>query len=120
MLQRFFDELSKRRNAHGALSETVRVVVTSEVGRFPRLNGDRGKDHFPEVPMLIHGASLAKGAFGATGKNLEALPLDVRTGGSGTHFASLDDVGATLLQSFGIAPRTYGYDGQVLDFLGMT
>jgi hypothetical protein len=125
ILARFFAELGKRSNAYGPLSETTRVVVMSEVGRFPRLNGDQGKDHFPELPILFHGPRLAtnggKGAVhGRTGRNLEALPLDPRTGAAGSHFARLDDVGATLLHSFGIAPESYGYDGRILDFLGMT
>lgn len=126
-LQRFFAELAARRNAHGLLADTTRVVLTSEVGRFPRLNGDQGKDHFPELPMMFYGPRLAthggRGAvFGRTGRQMESLAIDPKTGrpGATAHPVRLDDVGATLLQSFGVAPEAHGYQGRVLDFLEMT
>lgn len=125
MLARFLGELDKRRGPHGVLADTTRVVMTSEVGRFPRLNGDLGKDHFPELPMLFYGPRLAAGAtFGRTGRSMESLPVSVKTGAPTTdgtvgHVPTLDDVGATLLHDFGVEPRSRGYTGRVLDFLGV-
>jgi hypothetical protein len=69
---------------------------------------------------------MAAGAvFGRTGRNMEGLPVALGSGAAPTdgtkgHLLQLDDIGATLVQSFGIDPRSHGYTGRVLDFLGMT
>jgi hypothetical protein len=124
LLARFLAELGQRRNRFGLLAQQVLIVALSEVGRFPRLNSDRGKDHFPEVPVMFLGPGVVGGVHGATGKQLEGHAISLRTGraptdGTAGHHVRLDDVGATVLTAFGIDPATHGYDGRVLDFLGL-
>jgi uncharacterized protein (DUF1501 family) len=121
VLARFVEELAKRTNSHGSLLDQVRIIVGSELGRFPKLNSERGKHHFPEVPMLFMGAGIPGGrAFGHTGRMMEALPIDLNTGratGNGGSVMTLDDVGATLLRSVGVNPELYGNSGRHLPFL---
>jgi uncharacterized protein (DUF1501 family) len=121
VVARFIEELAKRTNSHGALLDQVRIIVGSELGRFPKLNAERGKHHFPEVPMLFMGAGIPGGrAFGRTGRMMEALPMDLNTGrptGNGGSPVTLDDVGATLLRSVGVDPELYGNSGRHLPFL---
>ena len=126
MIARFLGELSLRRGRRGPLSGETLVVMGSEIGRFPRLNGAGGKDHFPEAPAVMFGAGVntggGKGAvYGRTGKNMAALPISLRTGAAaatGGHSLLLDDLGATLLYLGGVAdPTVYGYEGRILDFL---
>ena len=121
VLARFVGELAKRTNSHGALLDQVRIIAGSELGRFPKLNSERGKHHFPEVPMLFMGAGIPGGcAFGRTGRMMEALPIDLKTGratGNGGSVMTLDDVGATLLRSVGVDPELYGNSGRHLPFL---
>jgi uncharacterized protein (DUF1501 family) len=121
VLARFVEELAKRTNSHGSGLEQVKIIVTSELGRFPRLNAERGKHHFPEVPMLFMGAGIPGGrAFGRTGRMMEALPMDFNTGratGNGGSLVTLDDVGATLLRAVGVDPELYGNSGRHLPFL---
>ncbi|HEX7837088.1 MAG TPA: DUF1501 domain-containing protein [Kofleriaceae bacterium] len=121
VLARFFEELAKRTNSHGSMLDQVRIIVGSELGRFPRLNTERGKHHFPEVPMLFMGAGIPGGrAFGRTGRMMEALPMDLTTGRATRNAGSvvtLDDVGATLLRSVGVDPELYGNSGRHLPFL---
>jgi hypothetical protein len=121
VLARFVEELAKRTNSHGSLLDQVRIIAGSELGRFPKLNTERGKHHFPEVPMLFMGAGIPGGrAFGRTGRMMEALPMDLNTGratGNGGSLVTLDDVGATLLRSVGIDPELYGNSGRHLPFL---
>jgi uncharacterized protein (DUF1501 family) len=121
VLARFVEELAKRTNSHGSVLDQVRIIVTSELGRFPRLNAERGKHHFPEVPMLFMGAGIPGGrAFGRTGRMMEALPIDFNTGratGNGGSLVTLDDVGATLLRAAGVDPELYGNSGRHLPFL---
>jgi hypothetical protein len=50
LIAQFLRELGERRNAHGVLADQTLVVLGSELGRFPRLNGAQGKDHWPEAP----------------------------------------------------------------------
>jgi uncharacterized protein (DUF1501 family) len=126
MIARFVGELDRRRGRRGPLSGETLVVMGSEIGRFPRLNGARGKDHFPEAPAVLFGAGVntgsGKGAvYGRTGKNMAALPVSLRTGAAAStngHPLLLDDLGATLLYLGGVPdPTVYGYEGKVLDFL---
>lgn len=122
-LARFLGELQRRRNARGSLLDQTLVVVGSELGRFPRLNGEQGKDHFPEAPYLFIGAGVRAGGrgavYGATGRSLEALPVSLDTGApaTGGHHVTLDDVGTTLLRLFGVDPARNGYRGRELRFL---
>ncbi|MBK7861686.1 MAG: DUF1501 domain-containing protein [Archangiaceae bacterium] len=124
LLARFLGELGNRRNAHGPLLEQTVLVVGSEIGRFPRLNSDFGKDHFPEAPFLLAGAGINSGGgrgavFGETGRSMEAISCSPSTGkpvNGGGPF-QLDDLGATLLDLAAIDPRKHGYSGRVLKFL---
>jgi hypothetical protein len=120
---RFMRELGGRQNAHGRIADLTRFVLTSEVGRYPRLNRDLGKDHFPEHPVMVLGGP-GPAVYGRTGRRMESLPISPSTGlapgkGLAGHPVSLDDVGATVLTAFGVRPRTHGYTGRVLDFLGL-
>jgi uncharacterized protein (DUF1501 family) len=125
MLARFFDELGKRRNAFGTLADNTAGVVGSEIGRFPRINGSLGKDHFPEIPLLFYGAcwntaGRQGGSFGVTNRRMEGLSVSLRNGRDvepSTPPLVLDDVGTTLLHVAGVDPSPYGYYGRVLDFL---
>jgi len=120
---RFLSELRRRRNAHGSLHEQTLVVAGSELARFPVLNGNDGKDHFPETTMLLSGAGVNSGArgavYGETGEMMEGLPVSLDTGrphDAGTHLV-LDDLGTTLLGLCGFDPERYGYRGRHLRFL---
>jgi hypothetical protein len=62
------------------LDETV-VVVLSEMGRTPKLNGQLGKDHWPVTSAMIFGAGVRGGhTFGATDAELQAANIDLATG----------------------------------------
>jgi hypothetical protein len=121
---RFFDELHKRRNAFGSLADQTMVVIGSELGRFPLLNTNLGKDHFPETTLTFMGPNIntndGKGArFVPTGKMMEGLKVSLKTGqpdANGTE-VFLDDVGATMLHAVGMNPALYGYRGRRLTFL---
>jgi hypothetical protein len=118
MFARFLAELRARRTVHGRLADSTLVVVSSELGRFPRLNGAHGKDHFPEAPFLFFGGGIRPGVYGRTGRQMESLPVSLKTGGEGTDAFMLDDVGTTLLHLAGMRPELYGYRGRILEFLG--
>lgn len=126
-LDRFLEQLDARRNAHGRLSDQTLLVMGSELGRFPLLNTNLGKDHFPETTMMFMGPHVntndGKGAaFVPTGKHMEGMKVSLATGqpdDNGTHIF-LDDVGTTLLAATGFNPELYGYRGRRLRFLERT
>ena len=119
VLARFMSELKTRRNRFGTLWDNTVLLFGSELGRFPRLNKMLGKDHFPEAPYILAGKGIKPGVYGATGKELEALPISFDTGRAkhGGDKVSLNDLSATMLARSGINPLVYGYTGRQLSFL---
>ncbi len=120
VFDKFLQELHGRRNAHGKLADNTVIVAGSELGRFPSLNGNEGKDHFPEAPYMCMGPNIRGGqAFGPTGRLMEGQEVSLRTGmpeAGGTHLV-LDDIGTTMLEWAGVDPRLHGYRGRRLRFL---
>lgn len=119
VFSRFLTELSKRSNTHGKLMDNTLLVTGSELGRFPVLNGNAGKDHFPETNLIFMGAGIRPGSYVPTGELLEGTKVNLTTGkpdASGTYVV-LDDVGTTLLSLAGIDPQRHGYRGRRLRFL---
>lgn len=44
------------------LSDDILLIVTGEMGRSPRINGNGGRDHYGELtPLLLHGGGLKMG-----------------------------------------------------------
>jgi hypothetical protein len=120
-LDQFLTELHTRKNKHGVLADQTVVIIGSELGRFPIINGNLGKDHFPEAPYIFMGPGINVGnAFVPTGKKMEGLAVSAKTGKPGEPGAEhivLDDLGTTMLHMAGMNPSVYGYRGRRLDFL---
>jgi len=91
------------------LGETL-VLVLSEMGRTPKLNGDAGKDHWPVTSAMLLGAAVRGGqVLGGTSDELDALPLDLATGSPRTGGEQLQagHLVAGVLETLGIATETY-------------
>lgn len=120
MLAEFLKRVATTRNHRGVLADNMLLVLGSELGRFPRLNTFKGKHHFPEAPYLLLGAGIRGGvSFGATGRQMQSLPVDLATGAphQGGRQPTLSDLSMTILTAAGVDARSYGYDGQVLGVL---
>lgn len=120
LLDRLFVELDRRSVDSRSLASQTLVIVGSEIGRFPRLNAVRGKDHFPQTPHILSGPGIVTGAsYGATGRNMAALPISLAHGRPqpGGHTLRVDDLGVTLLNLDGASPELHGYVGEHLSFL---
>ena len=66
--------------APSLLDETT-VVVCSEFGRTPMLNGDNGKDHHPFTSMLLVGKNVKGGTtLGLTDSEQEGVKVNLTTG----------------------------------------
>jgi hypothetical protein len=104
------------------LAHQVGFVISTDVGRFPFLNEYRGEDHFPEYPVILMGPGLRAGQYGRTDRNMVSTPISLQTGRSSSSakdvIPTLEDVGTTVLQWFGIDDtESVGYVGRRLDFL---
>ena len=76
----------------GRLDDTV-VVVLSEMGRTPRLNGELGKDHWPVTSAMLWGPGvLGNRVYGGTDDQLNARSVDFASG-------EPDDVAGKQLQA---------------------
>ncbi len=120
LLDRFLSELSKRKNKFGSLADQTVLIVGSELGRFPVLNGNEGKDHFPETGLIVMGPGIKPGTYGQTAKRMQGMKTSMTTGRAddvGGRKLELDDLGVTLLAQAGYHPEVYGYRGQRMAFL---
>ncbi len=104
-LATFIDVLKTERNAFGTLFDQTTIAVTSEVGRFPKLNSASGKDHWPENTWLLIGRGIARGAtIGATDERLRGATVDFRTGltkGAERRWIYADNFFATFVKASG-------------------
>lgn len=119
-LATFVDLLKSSRNAHGRLFDQTTIAVFSEFGRFPRLNGERGKDHFPENSWLLAGGGVRGGAtVGATDRVGKSRVVHYESGAlevDGARPIFIDNTFATLLKIAGGSPTKHGYErGAVID-----
>jgi hypothetical protein len=89
--------------------ETV-VVLLSEMGRTPALNGLNGKDHWPFTSAMIVGPGLTGDrVIGGFDDNYYGLTIDPATGESSESGSvlSCESLGATLLAMSDIDPADY-------------
>lgn len=97
--------------SQAGLQDQVILLVKSDIGRYPKLNADKGKDHWPYTSALLWGHPILGGtAFGSTDKNGIAHPIDPTFGGySGNNLVTLtlEHVLAGIFTRYGIAQTAY-------------
>jgi hypothetical protein len=80
-LSRFMDLLEETPGPGGSsLLDLTTIVLSSEFGRTPEINGVGGRDHWPYNSALIVSPNLRTGVYGSTDGNLLPLPIDKDTG----------------------------------------
>lgn len=94
----------------GSLYDETTVVVLSEMGRTPLLNGTLGKDHWPYTSALLLGAGITGdrvvGGYDAQHYGLLVDPASGEVSGSG-QVLSAEALGATLLQMADVDPDEF-------------
>ncbi len=92
------------------LSDEIVVVVLSEMGRFPILNSQAGKDHWVYTSALLVGGGIQGGqVVGGFDDNAIGLPIDLTSGqpiDAGERLTSAH-LGATLLALADVDPYTW-------------
>ena len=105
---KFVDALKTTRTKHGTLFDQTTIVISSEMGRYPKLNGNNGKDHWPEVSVIMLGKGVQPCTIGDTDDTLRAIPMDYRTGSTvvGERRPIFPEaISSTLLRICGQDPR---------------
>ena len=112
-LQPAFDALGAMltdlRGSDPNLDHTL-VIVHSEFGRSPMLNGSNGRDHHFASSMMLYGGGLVGGVFGATGdQDLGLVAIDRATGlaHEGGVVLRPEDVFATIASALGVDVSAY-------------
>lgn len=87
-LDKAFATLISDMDERGILDETI-VMLSSEFGRTPKINGDNGRDHWPRVfSVVLAGGGISRGSiFGAS--NATAAEPDRDAIGPADLFATL-------------------------------
>ncbi len=94
----------------GTLADQTTVVVLSEMGRTPALNGFSGKDHWPFTSVLLFGDGLAGDrTVGSWDENWYGRPVDPASAevDEAGQTLSAEAVGATLLALADIDPGEF-------------
>ena len=89
------------------LAEETTVVVLSEMGRTPRLNGVNGKDHWPFTSVMVVGPGFAGGrVIGGHDALGQGRGVDPASGevSDAAPALSAESIGATLLAAGGVDP----------------
>jgi uncharacterized protein (DUF1501 family) len=111
-----FAALIRDLDQRGMLDSTL-VMVTTEFGRTPKINGTAGRDHWPKVfSIVLAGGGMKKGyihgSSDPTGAEPENDPLTVENL-SATVYSLIGIDGEKNLMSPGGRPQKIVYGGQV-------
>ena len=101
-------DLETRTSPSGApLKDELTIVLLSEMGRGPKVNGGGGRDHWTYTSAMLLGSGIRGGqVIGQTTDQFTGMPVDFETGEateSGTPLVP-NHLGATLLTLAGIDP----------------
>ncbi len=96
------------------LSDHAHVLVVSDFCRTPQINLAMGRDHYPNNSALVVSPRFrANFAFGRTDAE-QLLPQPAKRFADGDRAIAPPDLLATFLSAFGVDPRKYMRDGEVV------
>lgn len=95
------------------LSERTHILVVSEFCRTPQINPSGGRDHYPNNSALVISPRFRPGTYGRTDPE-QLLPASAGTFSDGVRAIAPPDVLATFVGAFGIDPRRYMRDGEIV------
>jgi uncharacterized protein (DUF1501 family) len=100
---------------HGSrLSEHTHILVVSDFCRTPQINMGMGRDHYPNNSALVVSPRFRPSfVFGKTDPD-QLLPQPAKRFADGERAIAPPDLLATFLSAFGIEPRKYMRDGEVV------
>jgi hypothetical protein len=103
--------------AGARLSEHTHILVISDFCRTPQINLSGGRDHYPNNSSLIISPKFRSNFVFSSSDPDQVLPNDAGMFADGTRPIAPPDVMATFVSAFGIDPRRYLRDGDVVQAL---
>jgi len=96
------------------LSEHTHILVVSDFCRTPQINLGMGRDHYPNNSALVVSPRFRTNfVFGRTDPE-QVLPQPAKKFSDGERPIAPPDLLATFLSAFGVEPRKYMRDGEVV------
>ena len=96
------------------LSEHTHILVVSDFCRTPQINLGMGRDHYPNNSALVVSPRFkANFTYGKTDED-QLLPVAVKKFTDGERAIAPPDLLATFVSAFGVEPRKYMRDGEVV------
>ena len=96
------------------LSDHTHILVISDFCRTPQINLTSGRDHYPNNSALIISPRFRANTVYGRSDPEQLLPLDSGSFSDGVRPVTPPDVLATFLGAFGVDPRKYMRDGEVV------
>ncbi len=96
------------------LGERTHILVISDFCRTPQINLGGGRDHYPNNSALVISPKFRGGTSHGSTDLEQLLPVNAVPFTNGQRAIAPPDVLATFLGAFGIDPRHYMRDGEVV------
>ncbi|MFI5298951.1 MAG: DUF1501 domain-containing protein [Polyangiales bacterium] len=101
-------------NGVNKLADKTHILVISEFCRTPQINLGMGRDHYPNNSALVISPKFKPNfSFGSTDPQ-QLLPQVAKTFSDGDRAIAPPDLLATFLGAFGVDPRQYMRDGEIV------
>jgi hypothetical protein len=114
MLLKSLDEAAHPTLGGQKLSEHAHVLVVSDFCRTPQINMGGGRDHYPNNSALLISPRFRRNfVFGKSDPD-QVLPMRVKKFADGERAITPPDVLATFVSAFGVEPRKYLREGEVV------
>jgi len=96
------------------LSDHAHILIVSDFCRTPQINLSNGRDHYPNGSALIISPRFKGNTLYGKTDAEQVLPANAGTFSDGPRPVAPPDVLATFVSAFGINPRRYLRDGDVI------
>jgi hypothetical protein len=96
------------------LSDHTHILVMSEFCRTPQVNLAGGRDHYPNNSALVISPRFRRNMVFGKSDPEQVLPVATRRFSDGERALAPPDLLATFVAAFGVDPRKYFRDGEVV------
>ncbi len=96
------------------LADHTHILVVSDFCRTPQINLTLGRDHYPNGSALVISPKFVGGTAFGRADDEQLLPATAGTFADGVRAVAPPDLLATFVAAFGVDPRKYLRDGDVV------
>jgi hypothetical protein len=96
------------------LADHTHILVVSDFCRTPQINLTMGRDHYPNGSALVISPKFVGNTSFGRADDEQMLPANAGTFADGSRAVAPPDLLATFVSAFGVNPRRYLRDGDVI------